>query len=109
MGDANEQPSLQNARFLFASAASRMSHRRGRIHGCPPACCIGVQDFRMWALINRTPFSAERTWTRDKHGNHLWIVAVRATYEFSPSSGLKLSDEQPCPVRLPEYSSPDQP
>ena len=57
----------------------------------------------MWAISNRTPYGAERNWTRDKRGTHLWIVAVKAAFALEPSGELQLADEQPPPVLAPEY------
>ena len=57
----------------------------------------------MWALQNRTPYAAERTWTRDKHGAHHWLVAVKATFDLGDDGVVKLADEQPPPLRAPEY------
>jgi hypothetical protein len=34
----------------------------------------------MWVLANKTPYTAERNWVRDKDGLHWWLVAVRATF-----------------------------
>lgn len=58
----------------------------------------------MWAVINKTPYGAERNWTRDKAGVHWWIVAVKATYQIGPSGQLTLADEQTPPVLAPEYA-----
>jgi hypothetical protein len=57
----------------------------------------------MWALANRTAYAAERTWVRDRDGNHLWIVAVKATYAVSELGTLSLADQQRPPVIAPEY------
>ena len=57
----------------------------------------------MWALLNRTPYSAERNWTRDKDGLHWWIVAVRATFDMAPDGRPTLAEEQLPPVMAPEY------
>jgi hypothetical protein len=57
----------------------------------------------MWALKNRTPYAAERNWTRDKTGVHHWLVAVKATFDISPDGKLKLADEQIPPVLAPVY------
>jgi hypothetical protein len=57
----------------------------------------------MWALKNNTPFAAERNWTRDKDGAHVWIVAVKATFDIAPNGALKLADEQIPPVLAPEH------
>lgn len=57
----------------------------------------------MWALINQTPYAAERTWVRDKTGHHHWIVAVKATFEITPHGALHLAADQPPPVMAPEF------
>lgn len=57
----------------------------------------------MWALNNRTSYSAERNWTRDKTGAHHWLVAVKASFRVAPDGQLTLADEQPPPVLAPEY------
>ncbi len=57
----------------------------------------------MWSLRNRTPYAAERGWTRDRDGNHLWLVAVKATFSLDGEGRARLADEQ-IPVRLlPEF------
>jgi hypothetical protein len=57
----------------------------------------------MWALVNQTPFAAERNWVRDKNGVHHWLVAVRATFIFNDGGGLAPADEQPPPALEPQY------
>lgn len=57
----------------------------------------------MWSLKNRTPYAADRNWTRDKDGVHWWLVAVKATFTIAPGGRLVLADEQPSPVLMPEY------
>lgn len=57
----------------------------------------------MWALDNRTPYAADRNWTRDKDGVHWWLVAVRATYLIDANGKLTLADEQLPPVLAPEH------
>jgi hypothetical protein len=57
----------------------------------------------MWTLFNQTPYAAERNWTRDKHGVHWWIVAVRATFDLARDGRVSLADEQLPPVLAPEY------
>jgi hypothetical protein len=57
----------------------------------------------VWALANRTPYAAERNWTRDKDGVHWWLVAVRATFTFGAHGKLALADEQLPPVLAPEH------
>ncbi|NMO16615.1 DUF2169 family type VI secretion system accessory protein [Pyxidicoccus fallax] len=57
----------------------------------------------MWVIKNDTPYSAERNWVRDKSGVHHWLVAVKATFDISPSGQLRLSDDQPPPLLEPKY------
>jgi hypothetical protein len=57
----------------------------------------------MWAITNRTPYAAERTWVRDKKGMHHWIVVVKATFGVSNDGSLRLADEQKPPLLAPEY------
>lgn len=57
----------------------------------------------MWALENKTPYGADRNWTRDSDGVHWWVVAVRATFDLCANGKLRLADEQPPPVLAPEY------
>jgi hypothetical protein len=57
----------------------------------------------MWMLENKTPYAADRNWTRDKRGMHVWIVAVKATFDIAPGGRLALADEQVPPALLPEY------
>jgi hypothetical protein len=58
----------------------------------------------MWLLRNHTPHAAERNWTRDEHGIHRYVIAVRATFQVGTTGGLTLEDEQPAPVLEPEYA-----
>jgi hypothetical protein len=57
----------------------------------------------MWTLENRTSYAAERNWTRDKHGVHHWLVAVKATFDIAADGRLKLADEQLPPLLAPEF------
>jgi hypothetical protein len=57
----------------------------------------------MWGVENRTPYKAERLWSRDKTGTHEWIVAVKATYGIGAEGRVELADEQIDPLLLPEY------
>lgn len=57
----------------------------------------------MWMLDNRTPYAAERTWVRDKHGAHHWVIAVKATFDIAPDGSLKLADQQQPPLHAAEY------
>jgi hypothetical protein len=57
----------------------------------------------MWVLDNRTAYAAERNWTRDKEGTHLWLVAVKATFDIGPSGRVTLADQQLPPALAPEF------
>lgn len=57
----------------------------------------------MWALVNRTPYAAERTWIRDAEGRHHWMVAVKATFNFDEQGKISLAGEQESPLRAAEY------
>lgn len=57
----------------------------------------------MWMLDNTTPYAAERNWTRDKHGAHHWIVAVKATFAIGVHGKLELADKQEPPALAPEH------
>ena len=57
----------------------------------------------MWALDNQTKYAAERNWVRDGRGAHLWLVAVRATFDVGIDGRLSLADEQPAPLLEPEH------
>ncbi len=48
----------------------------------------------MWKLDNQTPYAASQTWIRDADGAEVWIVAVKATYEFLPDGRLQLAAQQ---------------
>jgi hypothetical protein len=58
----------------------------------------------MWALVNRTPFSAERTWTRDREGAHRWLVAVKATFALDARGRCAPAEEQAPVLLAPEYT-----
>ena len=55
-------------------------------------------------LNNQTPFSAERTWVRDKNGAEVWLVAVKGSFNIRPDGVLNLSVEQEPVVLAPEYA-----
>jgi hypothetical protein len=57
----------------------------------------------VWALQDRTEFSSERSWTRDVDGHHLWLVAVRGTWDIAAEGRLQLASAQPPPRLAPEY------
>jgi hypothetical protein len=58
----------------------------------------------MWALRNRTAYAAERNWTRDKRGGHLWLVAVKATFSLDDAGAVRLADAQEPPLFQSRYS-----
>lgn len=58
----------------------------------------------MWLLNNDTPFSAERTWTRDERGAEFWLVAVRASFEIDPEGRQFVAAEQTEVQRAPVFS-----
>ncbi len=57
----------------------------------------------MWAVTNRTPYAAERTWVRDRDGRHRWLVAVKATFDLGADGKVKLAEKQIPPLPVPEY------
>ncbi|QDE71753.1 hypothetical protein BHS09_34850 [Myxococcus xanthus] len=57
----------------------------------------------MWALQNKTPYAAERTWVRDKDGHHLWVIALKATFDVDDAGHLRLADAQEPPLPEPVY------
>ena len=57
----------------------------------------------MWALDNRSPYAADRTWVRDPRGRHHWVVAVKASYVLSPAGALELAQEQAPLLHAPLY------
>ncbi|MCY0989476.1 DUF2169 domain-containing protein [Nannocystis sp. ILAH1] len=61
----------------------------------------------MWAVANKTPYAADRTWVRDKHGRHHWIVVVKGTFYVTPSSDLEVAADQRPPLLVPEYTGED--
>ena len=58
----------------------------------------------MWQVDNRTPFSAERAWVRDRNGAEVWLVAVKCTFDVLPDGSLQISPNQPPVLRIPEYN-----
>jgi hypothetical protein len=57
----------------------------------------------MWMLRNTTPYAAERTWVRDRAGEHHWVVAVRASFDLSSAGSVALAEEQPPPALAPVH------
>lgn len=57
----------------------------------------------MWAIKNKTPFAAERSWVREKNGAEIWLVAVKATYRILPNGALELAEKQEDVLLAPTY------
>lgn len=61
----------------------------------------------MWDVTNRTPFSEQGYFARDRHGAEHWVIAVRGSFSVLKSGLVELSDA-PGPVRLvPTYRKED--
>jgi hypothetical protein len=54
----------------------------------------------VWAVINTTPYAADRSWVQDKDGNKHWIVVVKATFDIEPNGLARLADEQVPVLRM---------
>lgn len=51
----------------------------------------------MLEVINATPFSFEKTVQYNEHGEHIWIVGIKGTYDLHPDGTLALCKKQePC-------------
>lgn len=57
----------------------------------------------MWQIDNRTPFTAERAWVRDRDGSEVWLVAVKATFDILEDGSTAVAKEQLPVLRLPEH------
>lgn len=57
----------------------------------------------MWAIDNQTPFSADRTFVRDRDGSEIWIVAVRATFDLFPDGSWQIATRQDPVAHAPQY------
>lgn len=58
----------------------------------------------MWEVKNRTPFKAAGAFERNVNGHESWCVAVRATFDFSQPTALKMSAEQQDVRHAPTYA-----
>jgi hypothetical protein len=58
----------------------------------------------VWLLENETPFSAERTWTRDERGAEFWLVAIRAAFEIDADGRQRVAEKQTEVQRFPLYA-----
>jgi hypothetical protein len=54
----------------------------------------------MWHIANRSPFKTGCTWCHNKQGEEVWIVAVKGTFDFTPT-GLNVSKHQEEVVAAP--------
>ncbi len=58
----------------------------------------------MWALDNQTPFVAERSWVRDKNGAEVWVVAIKASFDFTATGQVVLAEQQQAVTMAAEYT-----
>jgi hypothetical protein len=58
----------------------------------------------MWAIENRTPYSAAQCFLRDKDGARVWVVAVRATFDIAADGSTLLAPKQEPVALVPVYS-----
>ncbi|MGG5835782.1 DUF2169 family type VI secretion system accessory protein [Huaxiibacter chinensis] len=49
----------------------------------------------MWEIKNQTPYAVERSWIRDRQGEEIWIVALKATWNIQPDGTTTLAAIQP--------------
>ncbi len=57
----------------------------------------------MLQLTNMTPFTASRAVQYDRAGGHVWVVAVKATYQIAPDGRLSLAGTQEPVSETAEY------
>lgn len=57
----------------------------------------------MWGLQNRTRFTAERAWVRDKNGAEVWIVVVKGTYLIGSDGSMELAEKQEDVCKAPKF------
>ena len=57
----------------------------------------------MLDIINATPFSQEKTVQYNEHGEHIWVVGIKGTYQVNPDGTLELSKQQEAICAYPEY------
>lgn len=58
----------------------------------------------MWDLVNTTPFTAERSFARDRDGAEVLLVVVKAVYGIDPVAGIYLAPQQEPILRAPVYA-----
>lgn len=57
----------------------------------------------MWKLTNKTPYALGKSWVRDQSGVHVWLVAVKATFDILQDAKLRLSDDQSPALLAPQF------
>jgi len=57
----------------------------------------------MWALINETPFAAERAFARDREGAEVWLVVVKGTFTVTPDGSTEIAAKQEPVLHAPVY------
>ncbi|WP_414446353.1 DUF2169 domain-containing protein [Citrobacter europaeus] len=50
----------------------------------------------MWQVKNQTPYAVKGSWIRDRHGEEIWTIALKATWDILPDGTTTLA-----PVQLP--------
>jgi hypothetical protein len=63
----------------------------------------------MWQIQNRTPFAAERAWTRGRDGAEIWLVAVKCTFDITADGRTRVAADQPPVLLAPEYVDGEKP
>jgi hypothetical protein len=63
----------------------------------------------MWQIDNRTPFAAERAWTRDRDGAEIWLVAVKCTFDIAPDGTTHVAGDQPAVTMAPVHVDQEKP
>jgi hypothetical protein len=58
----------------------------------------------MWQLDNRTPYAAERGWTRGRDGGEIWLTVVKCTFDVLPDGSTRLADPQLPVLIAPEFT-----
>jgi hypothetical protein len=57
----------------------------------------------MLEVVNATPFSFEKTVQYNEHGEHIWIVGIKGTYDLHPDGTLALAKKQEPGNAYPTY------
>jgi len=58
----------------------------------------------VWVLDNLTPFVAERSWVRDKNGAEIWVIAIKASFDFTATGQVVLAEQQQAITMAAEYT-----